>query len=227
MNEQKGEMKAVALQQAVDYPAIIATLSVVDEPSKAVANNYLVGIKALAKRISDTFDPLVTNAHGAWKAALKQRDIFLKPLEEAERVLKDKLRIYVLDQESKRLAAEAEAQRVAEAAQRRADELLEKAVQVEQSGDVAEAEKLVQEATAAEAQAVEEKPIIPPKTTLEGAHVRRELRWRVVDAAKVPREYLCVDTRAVEATFKQLREKLAIPGIETYWHEDISVRPGK
>jgi hypothetical protein len=50
---------------------------------------------------------------------------------------------------------------------------------------------------------------------------RSILRWRVVDAALIPREYYSLDEHRVSAA---VRDGDAIPGIETYYEETVIAR---
>jgi hypothetical protein len=99
---------------------------------------------------------------------------------------------------------EAEAQRKA----------LEEAAKLAQQGQTG------QEFTALVAQG----SAIPVKA--QGVSTRVMWRWRVVDAAAVPREYLCVDAAKVEALVKEHKEGAKIPGIEVYREEIMAVRAG-
>jgi hypothetical protein len=49
-------------------------------------------------------------------------------------------------------------------------------------------------------------------------------RWKVTDAALVPREYLCVDASKLDAVVKEAKEGVKIPGIEVYREEVMAVR---
>lgn len=59
-------------------------------------------VKALKKKISDTFDPSINNAHKTWKGMIAERDKHLAPLEKAESLIKDKMLAYYKEEERKR-----------------------------------------------------------------------------------------------------------------------------
>ena len=63
-------------------------------------------------------------------------------------------------------------------------------------------------------------------TKAQGISSRAVWRWRVVDAAAVPREYLCVDATKVDAVVKSQQDGARIPGIEVYREEIMAVRAG-
>lgn len=59
---------------------------------------------------------------------------------------------------------------------------------------------------------------------LQGITSRVIWRWKVTDAALVPREYLCVDASKLDAVVKEAKEGVKIPGIEVYREEVMAVR---
>lgn len=63
----------------------------------------------------------------------------------------------------------------------------------------------------------------PPKA--DGIFMREKWGWRVVDAAKVPREYLCLDVTKINEAVRQGKAGTQIPGIEVY-REDVVVARG-
>lgn len=60
----------------------------------------------------------------------------------------------------------------------------------------------------------------------QGISSRAVWRWRVVDAAVVPREYLSIDPAKVDAAVKAQQDGVKIPGIEVYREEIMAVRAG-
>lgn len=131
-------------------------------------------------------------------AVVKEINSWFKPLltefDKAERILKQK----ILDYQA---AQYLERQRLA-------------AVMAEQhrAGDVG-----ALMASAAAAQATQ-----PPQ--LDGVQRRRTMRWRVTDAAAVPRSWLVVDREAVNEALREAQRQGAvpeIPGIEFY--EDTTI----
>lgn len=65
---------------------------------------------------------------------------------------------------------------------------------------------------------------VPAKA--QGISTRVMWRWRVVDVAAVPREYLSIDPAKVDAVVKAQQDGAKIPGIEVYREEIMAVRAG-
>lgn len=61
-------------------------------------------------------------------------------------------------------------------------------------------------------------------TKAQGISTRVMWRWKVVDGAAIPREYLCVDVAKVDAAVKEGKENTKIPGIEVYREDVMAVR---
>src|SRR5262249_33678901 len=73
------------------------------------AGEFLLTVKGLLKEVEDTFEPIIKAAHKAHKEAVAQKRKFSDPLEEAERLVKAKIGMWV---EQQRLAAQREEERL-------------------------------------------------------------------------------------------------------------------
>lgn len=119
---------------------IISGQSTYDE-----ATEILKMLKKGKKNVEETLDPQCKSAHVTWKTALEQKKKHLKPLEDAEKLIKGKISDYLLleerrkDEEIKKLEAEEEERR---------QELEEKAEEAEATGDEELADTLREEAEA-------------------------------------------------------------------------------
>lgn len=100
-------------------------------------------IKIQAKVVTDFFKPMKDSAYKAHKAVCDREKAMLKPLQEAERILKGSIAAYQKEQERKkreleeRMRLEAEAER---------DKKLSEAAAAEEAGNLAEAEMALAEA---------------------------------------------------------------------------------
>lgn len=93
--------------------------------------------KAVQQEISETFDPIVSKAHSAHKEAVAQRDRHLRPVLEAERVVKAAIAAYSREQQDRQRRELLERQREAQVLAER--ERLERAVTLENQGRQPEA----------------------------------------------------------------------------------------
>jgi len=143
------------------WPERAATVSITTQDHYSAAGELLTGIKGLQKEIDETFDPGIKKAHELHRDLLAKKREFSAPLSEAEKLIKDKMSVYLDEQEKKRAEAqrkaEAEARRQAEE-QRRAEEeaRLAEAAALESAGHKAAAAEVM-----AEAEAIAEQPIEP------------------------------------------------------------------
>lgn len=81
------------------------------ETAKNLISNV---IKALKKEMDDTFDGIIAKAHAAHKEAVAQKKRHYEPLEAAERLIKQKMGLYLDEQERHRLIEEARQRDIAE-----------------------------------------------------------------------------------------------------------------
>jgi len=198
--------------EALTYPAKADQIRVYDQVSLLTANTFLRGVKGLLGKIAEAFDPIIKRAHEAHRQAIEEKKRHEEPLLRAETIVKQAIGRYLVEQDRIRREAEEKARREAAEAEKKRLEAMQAAIEAENAGKAAEAEKIFEEALAVEAV----KTIAQPAVKAEGTHLRKEAKWRVVDLAAVPREYLALDRAKVEAVFRIQREKLAIPGIEVY-----------
>lgn len=206
--------------EALTYPAKAKEIKVRDQVSLDTANAFLRGIKGLLAKIADTFDPIIKQAHEAHREALEQRKKHEEPLIQAERIIKTEMGRYLNEQNLIRLEAELKARREAAEAERKRQEEMQAAIDAENAGKAEEADAHFEEALAIEPP----KPVIPEPVKTQGTYLRKETKWRVVDLAAVPRDFLALDRAKVELVFRIQREKMAIPGIEIYEETNVVSR---
>lgn len=208
--------------KALTYPQQAEQIKILDNPTLAKANDFLLGIKHLEKQIKDTFEPLIKKAHEAHRALLEQEKKYTQPLIQAEGIIKGEIRAYLLEQERIRQQEEERIRREKEEADRQRreeeDKILVEALELQRAGKLAEADRAIcQEPKTSE---VTEKA--PEKIRLPGTAMRKILKWRVTDAALIPREYLAVNESKINEFVRVMHEKTEIPGIEVYF-EDLIV----
>ena len=185
------------------------------------AGKYLLDIKCFIKKIKITFDPIVKKAHEAHKEATKQRNFHLDPVVKAETILKDKLKTY-----------ERQKEKEAEEARKKAEEERQKKIEEETKRRQVEAEKKAKKE--AEVMGIDEKDVkvdkieevtpedveveqpLPTIDRVKGLGIRKTWKWKAVDYAKIPREYLILDEIRINKEVRTLKENTNIPGIEAY-----------
>lgn len=204
-------------QDATALAAQANAVVIRDDASYSAAGELLKGFKTLAKRIDETFDPIVKAAHAAWKKAGEQKKKFAGPVEDAERIVKAKISTYVREQEEIQRAERArlmEEQRKVEEERR-----LQEAIALENSGASDQAEEVL-------ATPVAPAPIVMPRATpkVEGVSTRKVWRFEIENVALIPREYMVPDETKIGGYVRAMKEQAAIPGVRVYAEDVVSSR---
>jgi hypothetical protein len=158
-----------------------ANFKITTHEQYALAGPQLTGIKALLKKIGETFDPHIKRAFDAHKALVAEKRTHEAPLVTAETTLKRALIGFQQDQERQRQeqerkareAAEKEAAKIREqaakaeaAARAKADELRRQQEEAERAGRAAEAARLAEKAASVEAAGAEKAAGLQDKAAL-------------------------------------------------------------
>jgi septal ring factor EnvC (AmiA/AmiB activator) len=196
-------------QEIISVKADASSLKVVDNDTYLQASELLKSLKELEKRIKDYFKPLKEQAHKAWKAVCDRENAEIEKLQPSMRYLNTQLTQYNLEQERKRQEEEARLRREAEKVEE--ERRLQEALEAEKTGNIKEAEAILEEKTFIPSPIVEK--TIPK---VKGQTMTTIWRWRVIDVNIVPREYMQVNEIAVNQIVKALKSKVNIPGIEVY-----------
>ena len=195
-------------------------IAVTDQASYELAAGFAKSLKEKQKQVKDFFAEPKQKAYEAHKSiSAKEREL-LAPLEEAERLVKNKMGAFMLA-EQKRI--EAEEQRKREETER----LTALAVEAEQAGD----SELAAEATTLAALESVNVTYIPKSARdssgrVAGISSRKAWKFRIVDEAKVPREWLTVNEAAIAGLARSFKDKptMTIPGIEFFPEVITSIR---
>ncbi len=212
--------------KALAYPEQAKALVVTNDKELEAVDNFVKGGIALMKEIRAGYDDIISDAHSTWKGAIAKRDHYLNPVSEGVKIAKnEKMAPYMEEQarkvreaeEARRKAlADAEAAEIAAEAERQA-----KARQALHDGDQAKAEKILAEEPK---EIIPEQVDIPVTKKLEGTHARVTWEWEVVDIEKIPRDFLMLDTVAVNKIVQVKKEHAHIPGIRIFQKTGISSR---
>ncbi|MFA5431020.1 MAG: hypothetical protein WC329_07675 [Candidatus Omnitrophota bacterium] len=180
-------LPAVAQESEIEtkVPALVdqaAALTIRDQESLAIANDFSIAIKRMRKEIDEAFDPIIEAAHVAHKVALDKKRKYIEPVDAAEKTVKGKLGAYLAEQERIRKEAERKAWeveqekiRAKQEAERKAREAEEKAT-AERRRIEEEAKKKAREADEKAARARSEEG--RRKAQEEADRIRREAAER-------------------------------------------------
>ena len=203
-------------------PAVVSQaneITVADAEEYEMACSFLTMIATRKKQVGETFDPIVQKAHAAWKEAIAQRDKFLKPLEQAEVDVKRKVTMWRVEEERKRREEEARLSAIAKAeAEERA---LAEAAALEANGEKELADMVLQEAAEAPPPIVVAPPTVPKQ---EGIAKKTTWKFRIVNEALIPREFMSPDEVKIGAIVRTQKNLTKIPGVQPYPEESVSVR---
>lgn len=205
-------------------------LTVTNDGEAEMAAEVLGRIASTKKSIKEARLRVTRPLDESKKAAIDLEKAILEPLEPVDRTLRAGLGNYQAEQQRKireeqeridreRREAEAKARAEAEAAARKAAEATEEeAEEAEAEADLARARELVKKAEPKQ----EVLPAGPTKAASGTASTRMVWKATVTDEAKVPREFLKVDTVAINKAVREgVRE---IPGVKIEQEPEVSVK---
>lgn len=185
-----------------------AAMVVKDEPTYLSAVELGRECSRRAKLVEETWKEPREKAHGAWKSITEKIASFVNPLKEAAKIVDGKAYQWKRI-EDERARVEAEKLRQAER-KRIEDERLRQAEELAKAGakDVADAIMA----------APIEVPFIEAQTVakVEGVSYRENWQFEIVDAAAIPRDYLCPDLSKIGKVVKALKGTAAIPGVRVF-----------
>lgn len=208
-------------QQAMTTVEQARMIVVSSVPERTLAAEMGRAIASLDKEAEAFFGPMKKKAAEAHKEICAKENSVRKPLDDAKRYLSNQIGSFDLRLEQARRAEEArlqeEAIREAEEESKRlaAEQAIDDAIELEESGDVKGAEAVLANPSPV---FVPVAPVILPKQVVrtEGVSSAQTWKFRVIDANKIPREYLSIDEKAIGQVVRALKNKTNIPGIEVY-----------
>lgn len=184
-------------------------IAIVTAQDYSGAADFLKAVKAAQKRMVDHFAGMKAAAHAAWKAITAKEADMLKPLTDAEGVVKGRMVAWQTEQERIRQAEQRRLQAEADEKARREREALEARAAKLKTPEKAEA--LREQAAAIVAPVVTVATAAP---VIKGQSIRKTWRAVVVDAAKVPREWLIVNDQALQAFARSTKGAVPVAGVE-------------
>lgn len=241
----EGEVILEAREAAAEAERILAQArqySITDRRELQEASDERSRIKAryneiedLRKRLKAPILEAARNVDDQFKPALEELTQAVHAIDTAvKRFLDDEARRQREEEERLRAEARAEQERLAReaaVAEAKAEELRKEAEAARAAGELQTAARLESRAESAEAKAetVEMQarmvptPILnrePPKVA--GLSTRENWNFRIVDASKLPREYLIADEAAIRGVVKAMKGKTNIPGVEVYRDDTVA-----
>ncbi len=200
-----------------DFKEIAFLARVSNDYENKRAADLVKECKELQKNIRSSFDPIIQKAHESHKEAISQRDVFLNPLVDSEKKLKEVIGNYLKEKERliflERIKQEEEQRNLILKAQ----ELKRNSASLGESMmadlDCENAEKEIEKIN---------KLSIKDQAKVKGIQTIRTFKAFVVDESIIPREYLVVDNAKLSVVARSYKEGMQIPGIE--FREDIQIR---
>ena len=190
------------------------------------ADKFVQEIKNLQKEIKATFGPIISKAFQAHKEAKAQETRHLEPLLKAEAFIKDKMMVYLRQQEAIRQEQERKLQAEAE---RKRQEALAKAEAARAEGKEAKAEKYEDKAA----------QVVAPQlaSTVDKGSAVVTKRWsaevtdlmalvKAVAAGQVPLACIEANMPTLNAQARALKDSMNYPGVKAISEENLGIRRG-
>lgn len=213
------------VQETSNALAVAKDFRVTTQDQYIASADRLKAIKALSKKLDETFDPHIKRAFDAHRALVAEKKQHQQPLIDAEGYVKRAIRGYEQDQERIRLAVQAKAQ---EEARKERERLEAQAARAAEKGKAEKAQALQAAAAAVVA------PIIAPTTPkIPGQYTRTTYRAEVTDklalikavaAGSVPMTALEPSMPFLNNQARVLREDLIYPGVRVVTESGIASR---
>jgi hypothetical protein len=204
---------------ALTIPDQAKAIAVTDADSYIRAGELWNDIRAMRKKVADTFDPMIAHWHTGHKLALKKKSEIDGPLETAEKFTKRQMNTY--DEEQERIRQD-EQRRLQEEAKKREEEArLQAAIEAEQAGAKEEAEEIFNEPAYVA-------PVIVPKAVpkVVGGPVF-QTRWshevtdlmalvKAVAEGLAPIQAIQANDVFLGQQARSLKDAMRIPGVKSY-----------
>lgn len=181
------------------------------------AARFMLDAKARIKQIMLRMSPLKKKTRAAWQEVVDLETELLEPYQRIENeIIKPAMSRFTTEQDRLRRIEE-EKLRI-EAKKREEDERLAAAEALEQRGEKEAADVVLNHT-------VPIAPIVVPKMEQpKGISYRDVWKFRIVDAARVPREYLVVDEIKIGGVVRALKGDTRIEGVDVYSEKVIAGR---
>ena len=183
----------------------------------SAASVFLKEVKAAQSRVVAFFAPMKQKAHEAHKEITTKEAATLKPLTEAEALVKRNMLAFYQDQERIRQEEQRKAQAIADEAARKERERLEKEAAKLKTPELKE--QRLEQAAAIIAPVVSVASVTP---VISGQSIRKTWTARVTNAAIVPREWLTVNEAALKAFAKSTKGAVPVAGVQFFEESSLA-----
>lgn len=218
------EITKDAVQQEIEKRKVYSTnLKIFTTEEFERSQIELLEIKNLEKQIDLLYDDSIKAAKKALDTVKEAKDLFAKPLKEIKDVIAKAQREYYFELDRRRKEEQARIEKERKEAEEK--KRLEEALKLEEEKKKLESEGRSEEAKKIDNQVNEilEKPIevqkveIKPEIKVDLRSFKKKWKVRIIDADKIPREYMMPDEKKLldEARIKE--EKANVPGVEFYY----------
>lgn len=190
---------------------------IVDAVTLDKAATFMLEAKKRMKSVIERLKEPKATARAAYQNWVNLEKELIEPYERIEtEIIKPAMARFSMEQERKRRIEEEKLR--AEARKREEDARLAEAAELEKQGQRELADAVI-------AAPVQVAPVVLPKVEQpKGISYRTVWRYRIVDAAKIPREYLCVDEPKLGGVVRSLKDAANIPGVEIYSEQVVAGR---
>lgn len=195
-----------------------------DEQYQAAAE-FGRNLKNQSAAVTEFFAPIKKAAHEAHKQVCNREKEMLKPIGNAEKILKRTMSAYQQKVQEEQRKAEEERRKQEEAEKAR---LMAEAIAAEESGNTAAADEMFENAQMVEV--AQRTPVAAPKPVrATGTAVITSWEIESIDLSKVPVEFMNqiirpVDTAAVMRLIRESKGSVQIPGIKYKEVQNIQFR---
>ena len=195
-------------------------ITVTNETIREQAMEVARGAKKQKKWFKDLFDPNISKANKLHKSLVAQKRQFTDLLDNIEDKLKSAIGVYDRKQKAIQEAEQRRLQAAEEAKRRKEEERLRK-----------EADKIktpeIKQARLEEAEEVKATiPVIPPPAPQKRKGESTRITWkaRVTDKNLVPREYMFVDVKVLNALARATKGSIKVAGVVFYEDSSLAIR---
>lgn len=185
-----------------------------NETDYADAGEFGKELKRKSAQVQEFFKPMKDSAYQAHRAICDREKAMLKPLQNAEQIIKKTMASYVQEQERKRREQEEAMRRAAEAERERK---LAEAAELESAGKTEDAEAAMTEAMVMDDASRYSAPAVE-KPKVQGVSTSKDWEIESIDAEKVPVTLAGVvirpvDQAAVMRLIRASKGSIQIPGV--------------